>query len=552
MITARTRIDPIPSTEPTIRHQPTAATKRMSRWWIVGLLALVLAMVAASYGVDEPLRRYMEATLNSKLQGYTARLPGLEFHPFGFSITLRGLTISQNAHPKPAVFQVPALEAGVHWRELLRLHLVADVLFDHPKVHVNLAQLRAEAADQVDIEDRGWQEALESIYPLKINELRVAGGDVVYIDDDPERPLHVSNLNVLAENIRNIRFPDRVYPSEIHVNATIFESGTMRLDGQANFLAKPHAGINANLALEKVELNYFKPILARANLWITKGALWAKGRIEYAPKVETVHLSEMTIRNVHIDYVHSAATAAQEAARAEQVEKVATEFNNDPVKVVQVDDLRIVDSTIAYVDKSEEPPFRVFLDNADLQSKNYSNQARSGPAWLYLTGGFMGSGDTEIQATFRPEKNPDFDVSVKIHETQMRSMNDLFQALGNFDVEAGLFLFYSELSIRGGNISGYVKPIFKDVNVYDRRQDAGEGLLHQVYEGIVGGLQTLLQNPRDEVATQADVSGTTSEPETSTLQIVFRLIQNAFFKAILPGLEHEIGRAGSAAEPPPQ
>ena len=61
-------------------------------------------------------------------------------------------------------------------------------------------------------------------------------------------------------------------------------------------------------------------------------------------------------------------------------------------------------------------------------------------------------------------------------------------------------------------------------------------------EGAIEDMSSLLENvPREEVATKADISGKTSAPRTDTVQIVLRLIQNAFFKAILPGFEREFG-----------
>lgn len=123
-------------------------------------------------------------------------------------------------------------------------------------------------------------------------------------------------------------------------------------------------------------------------------------------------------------------------------------------------------------------------------------------------------------------------------------MNDLLRASGNFDVVAGLFSFYSELSVKDGTVSGYVKPLFKDLDVYDRRQDKEKNLFHEVYEGLVGGVAGLLENqPRDEVATKAAVSGRIGDTKTNTWQVIVRLIQNAFFKAILPGFEQEVTRA---------
>ena len=57
--------------------------------------------------------------------------------------------------------------------------------------------------------------------------------------------------------------------------------------------------------------------------------------------------------------------------------------------------------------------------------------------------------------------------------------------------------------------------------------------------GVKAASKVLKNRPRQEVATQVDISGTIENPRTSTVQIVGNLIRNAFFKAILPGFERE-------------
>jgi hypothetical protein len=51
-------------------------------------------------------------------------------------------------------------------------------------------------------------------------------------------------------------------------------------------------------------------------------------------------------------------------------------------------------------------------------------------------------------------------------------------------------------------------------------------------------------DPRKEVATEIDISGRLDNPNTSTLQAIVGLIQNAFFKAILPGFDREVANRG--------
>jgi hypothetical protein len=79
--------------------------------------------------------------------------------------------------------------------------------------------------------------------------------------------------------------------------------------------------------------------------------------------------------------------------------------------------------------------------------------------------------------------------------------------------------------------------------VYDRRTDREKGLFRQMYEIMVGGIAKFLESGETgEVATKAEISGQVHEPQVSTWQIVGRLIQNAFFKAILPGFDKEVSR----------
>ncbi len=228
--------------------------------WGAGIVAtLLLVLFIASYFLDEPLRRSMENNLNSKLKGYSVRLPKLHFQLVGFTMTLKGLTVSQKAYPDPPIAYFPVLQASVNWHEILTGRLVAEFRLDRPEVHVNLQQLSHEAASEVPIKEQGWQQAVEAIYPLKINVLTIHDATITYIDQDPKRPLRLSRLNLKTSNIRNVRLPDKVYPSSFHLETAIFETGRGVIDGKANFLAEPYPGINARVTLDKVPLDYFKP-----------------------------------------------------------------------------------------------------------------------------------------------------------------------------------------------------------------------------------------------------------------------------------------------------
>jgi hypothetical protein len=524
---------------------------RSRRLWIfVGVpLAIILFIAyAVAFLIDEPLRRYTEAKMNRALKGYTVRIKTLDFHPHGFSLDLKGVTVVQDAHPDPAVADIPYLHASVNWKALLRGRVVGDMLIDRPKVHMNLVQLRKEIADPTPVKERGWQEALEAIYPLKVNEFRVHEADITYQDQGPFKPLRLRNLDFVATNIRNVKSKDRVYPSEFKLEAAVFDSGHVRADGRADFLADPNPTFIGKTVLDRIELDYFKPITNRYNLSVDQGLLSATGQFEFGSQMRSVELQEATIEGIKVDYIHTPQTAVAEQTRVSGAVKAAKAANNAPDLLYKIDRLRITKGTFGYVNKATNPPYRVFLTDSDVILTNLSNQKTEGVATAKVQGKFMGSGSTIVDGKFHAERSgPAFELSIRITDVSMPTMNDVFRAYGNFDVAAGEFSFFSEMAVHDAVITGYVKPLFRDITVYDSEKDKDKSFSHRLYERMVGGVAKILKNrSREEVATKADISGRLDNPNVKPMEVIVRLIQNAFFKAILPGLEKETRRAEKA------
>jgi hypothetical protein len=514
--------------------------------WVGGILGVILIVVfVLAYLIDEPLRRKMERDINARLEGYTVRVGRLDFHPIGLSLDLEESTVYQNAHPDPPIAYIPNLSASVHWKALLFGWLTADFEIDDPKVHFDLRQFAQEAKDETPIQERGWQEALQAIYPLKINRFAIRNGDLTYVDKGPFKPLNVTKLNFIAENIRNVKSEKGVYPSPVYLEGVVFDKGKAKLEGYADFFATPHLALKADLELGQIVLDYFKPITERYQFSVRKGSLSTRGSIEYAPEIQKFLISNITLNGLDADYIHLEAETAPTEKVTKEAGKVARKTANEPTLEVKIDRLD-ADGRIGYVNKAAKPPYNVFLEGTKLDVENLSNHLKDGVARARLAGKFMGSGATKAQAAFRPEtKGPDFDLTLAIENTDMTKMNDLLRAYGNFDVVEGQFSMFSEITVRQGKIEGYVKPLFSDLNVYDRRQDKEKSMFRKLYEGLVGGISGLLENrPREEVATQVPISGDVEAPQTSTWETVIRLIQNAFFKAILPGFEKEVSESG--------
>lgn len=510
------------------------------RWrWVLGALALVAVMAwLGARLVDGPLRRRIERNVNASLKGYRVHIGGLHFHPLGFSIDLLEGVIVQESFPDPPIAYVPKLSASVQWTQLLRGKLVADFQFQDPVFYVDLWRAQAEVKDPTPVDERGWQEAAFAIFPLKINLLEIEDGEVTYSAPGPFGPLHLEDLDFRAGNIRNVHSRDRTYPSDVHLSATLQKTAHLTLDGHADFLAVPYAGIDAAYDVDDLRLKDLEPLLHPLGVRVTKGRFATKGKIEYGPKVRDIRVDEARVQGADLTYVRS--NEAQPKL-GEVGAKSAAEVTQQPDAAVHAKLIAIEDSKLAYLNETTDPPYRVFLTRVHTEVRDFSNvSAGNGkPGTARVRARFMDGGDFRIDTTFRPRpERTDLTLSLAIEPTDMRRMNDLWRAYGNFDVERGELAVYSELTVQEGQVRGYVKPIMKDVDILGKEDDDGIG--EKIYEGLVGGVATVLRNqPRDQVATETDLSGPLQNPDTSILDALGGIIQNAFFQAILPGLERD-------------
>ena len=527
--------------------------KRLRDFWrrrkafrlaVYATAGLVVTAAILDRVLDRPLKGIVERRMNEHLVGYTAHVGRSNFHVIGLALVLEGVAVSQNAHPDPPVIDIPRLRMSVHWTDLLVLRVVADATFDDARIHADLEQLQEEHRDPVPISKRGWQLALESIYPLKINELKVRNASVVYQESSGSKPLELSAVELIAKNIRNIRSKHRTYPSSIHGRAKVFEVGTAEIDGHADFLAEPAPGVIGRLDLDRVELSYFQPIADRLGWTVREGFLSGSGAVEWAPpKIQVVDLDFVDITGASLEYKSGGAPTPLAKAAGARVSEVAKTSLNNPQVLVRLRRVAVKDGSLKVVNTAEDPPYHLDFTHADGEIVNVSSLAEDGPAKATLTADFMGSGSMKADATFFPEgKHANVAGKLVIKDTPLASMNALLRAKGKFDVAEGKFDLYSEFRVRDGRVQGYVKPLFRDIEVYESDQDKHKNVFKKMYEGIVGGLAKMLENQRGEVATVTSLDGPLEDPKADAMQALGGLLRNAFAKAILPGFQNEIRR----------
>ncbi|MBS0169001.1 MAG: DUF748 domain-containing protein [Nitrospira sp.] len=504
---------------------------------------MIAIILLAATIADEPMRTYIEEKTNASLKGYTLHIEKLNLHPLTLSLDLENVTLIQHRHPDPPMAHIPKWHAGLQWTGLLTGQVVSDHRIDRPSASLTRPQAKAELHDA---RPSAWQDVVRQIFPLRINTVTVTDAEVTYYDHHKAKPVTLSHVQVEARDIINRGGEEEAYPSSISVDARLPQGGHITVKGHTNLLTRPFPAINVDFELDNIALIDFIGLAGGYNLRLDRGRLAGNGHADIAPWRQVADISDIRLEGVKADYVYR--RRPNDDARRAEAAAVAKKAKDDPLLVINIQRGKVLESEFGFVNQAASRDYRIFAADVNADLDNFTTRLRDlqgGDAVVKVTGRFMGTGRSVIAGTFRPEKpTPDFDLDVQIIKTDMKSLNDVLRAYADFDVQRGNLSFFSELSIRQGEVSGYLKPIFRDVEVYDPHQDEDKAWSKKVYELVIGDVVDLLKNAKtDQVAADGAVTGPLPNPSADTWQVVGTLIQNAFFKAILPGLEKEHGKA---------
>ncbi len=519
------------------------STKR--RWWTIALViigVLILSVFFAVALIEDALRRYAEREVNDRLPDYNVQIGELHLHPFMLKIELQDLVVRQQAHVEPALATIPRLKARAGFLALLSGTVDIILHIEKPSLAATGQQVDAvvHTPQKEELKEQvvAWQDTIREMMPVRIS-LYLSEGRLAYQSQPTTDWIEAQALEVTGANITNRPDKYQEYPSELHVTAGLSDQARIDLKGHADFLAKPEPKIEAQLIVERLSLESLLPVMQQYNVQLRQGVLDLSGMVTHAGKMTVLNLDQFLLENVKLDYVHAAQTKEREVKQVKKGVQKVKEVHQDPSIIVKVEHGKILHSEVGFRNTATSPDYRVFMADLNLEMANFSNRREEGMGTMKLTGKFMGSGPTVVNAAFRPEKpNADFNIDVRIVKTQVEALNKLLEAYGPVHVSRGTFAFFSEISVKNNQIEGYFKPFLKDVEVYDPKQDKDKTTMHKVYEAVVKDVLDLFTNPRTgEVATQTDVTGPVENPKADTFQIIQILYQNAFFKAILPGFK---------------
>ncbi len=211
-----------------------------------------------------------------------------------------------------------------------------------------------------------------------------------------------------------------------------------------------------------------------------------------------------------------------------------------------INEFVIENGELSFLNFSSEPQVDLSMNDIQLTALNISNvedKTNTLPSTINANTTSIGGGALSLDMKMNFLKEiPDVDADLSFENVDLPALNDFFKVYGNFDVEKGSFNVYTEVTINDGNLDGYIKPIFDEVEILNIQEDIKDkNFLQTIWEGIVGLFSEGLENQqKDQVATKIPITGNLNNPDTPLWPTITNIFRNAFIEAFSKQVEGEI------------
>lgn len=213
-----------------------------------------------------------------------------------------------------------------------------------------------------------------------------------------------------------------------------------------------------------------------------------------------------------------------------------------------LNEIRVRNGVLSFRNFTTDPPVHVYASSVDASLYNLTNSADAKGervATFEGTAKLFDQAPMEARAHFDPFTDwEDFQVSLRMTGVELTKLNDFSNAYGSFDFSKGTGDLVLEVEASDGQLNGYIKPLLRNVEVFNFRQDIeaqDKGFFRGLWEAVVGGTEEVLQNQRkDQFATRIDLSGSTHSADVSPFQAFLAILRNAFVQAFSARFERSL------------
>ncbi len=212
---------------------------------------------------------------------------------------------------------------------------------------------------------------------------------------------------------------------------------------------------------------------------------------------------------------------------------------------IRINRFSVVDGKIYLSNLLVKSDNEVPLDNFNLEITNIQNVERASedslPTTISASGTSGKNGSLKFSSkAYLLKQMPDFNYDLKLENLSLTSLNPAVKHYLNMDFEGGTISLYSELAMKDSSFTGYMKPIIKDMRIFNWKEE-DRNLGGWFKEFFSEGAQELLENQkRQQFATRIPVEGRIDDPKTGIMKAIFSAFENAYIEAFEYKLDKDV------------
>lgn len=221
---------------------------KLPLWLLLVVLVLIAARIALPYVVRDVLNRKM-----AHMGDYSGHVADVTLSLWRGAYSLNKLTIHKLGGEVPVpLLDTRRLDISLGWHALLRGAIVGKVTFSHPVVNFvdGAGHSDSQAGTGVN-----WKRRLESLMPLRLDEVRVVDGTATFRNfiSSPRVNLPLTDVNGSLRNLSNARGNAGKRSASLSVHARVL--GEAPLVTYAKFDAfAPARNFDFDLKVHNIEL----------------------------------------------------------------------------------------------------------------------------------------------------------------------------------------------------------------------------------------------------------------------------------------------------------
>lgn len=246
----------------------TTRTHSKKRRTIKILLGILIAIVLIRLALPYIVLHFANRSL-ANMNGYYGHIKDIDLAIIRGAYQIDSIYINKEdsvTQKQTPFFASQTIDLSVEWKALFKGSIVGELVFQRP--YLLFTKDKVEPQEVVK-DSADFRQILDKFMPLSINRCELRGGAIQYRDNSssPNVDIAMTNLNLLAQNLRNSYDSSAVLPASVHATAEIYE-GKLRFDAKLNPLADaPTFDMSAELNnTNLVKLNDFFKAYAKIDV----------------------------------------------------------------------------------------------------------------------------------------------------------------------------------------------------------------------------------------------------------------------------------------------